>query len=483
MLTKISLGLVALAAVLLSGCDGLLVGGDGTPSPDGGFIANPDAGANPPDGGSPPDGGADGGTDGGTTSSQLPAPFDTNATYSSTVYISPSGNNTTGNGSQGSPYQSLSRALSGAGPGLRVVMLPGTYPPQGSLSNLTGSLASPIKIEGQGSVIVDITGGTSAIHLQNPRYVVLENLDIRNSAVHGLNIDDAGSYDTPAEYVVLRNIRFSAIGSGGNNDCLKMSGVDRFYVTQSEFTGCNQGEAIDMVGCHDGIVSGNFFHDMPGTAVQAKGGSADVMFHGNRFANIGVHSINLGGSTDPNLVRPITAPYEGERISAIGNVIEDAVLAPVAFLGCSDCVVAHNTIIRPLRWVARILLGSRDTYTVPSRQGWFINNIVYFRVADISAYVNVGASTQPETFTFGWNLWYATDNSGFSGPTWSGPPAEQSGVIQQSPQFTNATGSDYRVPSTSPAVGAARDMPTGFTAYDFDGALFDAPRTSGALQP
>jgi hypothetical protein len=53
-----------------------------------------------------------------------------------------------------------------------------------------------------------------------------------------MNIDDGGSYDSPASYVVLRNVSFERIGDGGNNDCLKLSGVDHFHVERSRFTGC-----------------------------------------------------------------------------------------------------------------------------------------------------------------------------------------------------------------------------------------------------
>jgi len=58
-----------------------------------------------------------------------------------------------------------------------------------------------------------------------------------------MNIDDGGSYDSPASHVVLRNVSFERIGDGGNNDCLKLSGVDHFHVERSRFTGCNEGEA------------------------------------------------------------------------------------------------------------------------------------------------------------------------------------------------------------------------------------------------
>src|SRR5690606_31676453 len=101
----------------------------------------------------------------------------------------------------------------------------------------------------------------SALHLADPRYVVIEGLTIRNTVPHGMNIDDGGSFDTPAGPVVLRNLTFERIGDGGNHDCLKLSGVTDFHVEGSHFSGCNQGEGIDMVGCHRGVITGNTFAD------------------------------------------------------------------------------------------------------------------------------------------------------------------------------------------------------------------------------
>ncbi|MBK7842678.1 MAG: hypothetical protein IPJ71_03125 [Bdellovibrionales bacterium] len=140
---------------------------------------------------------------------------------------------------------------------------------------------------------------------------MIENLIIQNSPIHGMDIDDGGSYSTPGEYLVLREIDFRNIGSGNNNDCLKMSGINRFHIEGGPFENCNMGEAIDMVGCHDSTVTGNLFRNIPQHAVQAKGGSENVLVHGNIFPDIVGHALNFGGSTDPTLIRPITATSEG----------------------------------------------------------------------------------------------------------------------------------------------------------------------------
>ncbi len=62
-------------------------------------------------------------------------------------------------------------------------------------------------------------GGSEAWHLSDCAYVTLRNIAVRGQSGNGINIDDGGSYDSPARHVVLRNVSFSRIGNGGNNDC------------------------------------------------------------------------------------------------------------------------------------------------------------------------------------------------------------------------------------------------------------------------
>jgi hypothetical protein len=318
------------------------------------------------------------------------------------------------------------------------------------------------------------------LHLVNPRYVVLQGLSVRNGFPHGINIDDGGDYSSPAEHIILRDMEIRDVGMGGNSDCLKMSGVDNFHILDSEFSNCNQGEAIDMVGCHDGVVAGNYFHDIVLNAVQTKGGSADVLIHGNRFVDVTARAINAGGSTGLQYFRPIDATHEAARIRMTGNLFLRTNNAAVAFVGCDTCVFAHNTIVEPSGYVARIL--EEQTARGPGSNGQFINNIVVFNTADLgSTPVNVGGGTLPGSFTFGWNLWYALDDAGYSGPTYfGGLPAEQGSVIQQDPVFVNRAGGDYHLQAGSPAIAQATSVPGGVLA-DFDGRDYADPAAIGAF--
>ena len=158
-------------------------------------------------------------------------PFDRDARFTRTLHVAVSGN---GDGSPEAPLGSIALALSRATPGTKIVVQAGTYPALGLVDVPAGTQGMPIAIVGQGEVIIDGAGEpSSGIVVGQPRYLVLDNLTIRNTGRHGINFSDGGDYRTPGHNVVLRNLRFQDIGSGGNNDCVKFSGIDDFHIEYS----------------------------------------------------------------------------------------------------------------------------------------------------------------------------------------------------------------------------------------------------------
>jgi len=386
----------------------------------------------------------------------FPAPFDVGASYERILHVAADAG-PGGDGSEGSPFDSIRAAVSAATPGTEVRIAAGTYSSL-RLDAVTGELERPIAIVADGDVQIDGGGTDTGLAMSDAQFVVVQGLTIVNAGVHGMNLDDGGSYDTPAHHLVLRDITVIDAGSGGNNDCIKMSGVDDFWIDGATVSGCDRGEGIDMVGCHRGLIQRVIVRDVVGSGIQAKGGSADVTIHAGRFTNVPGRGVNAGGSTGLEFFRPLDAPHEAANIRVLANLFEDVGAesgAPVAFVGCDGCVVANNTIIRPQTWVARILQESTDARFVPSRDGLFVNNLIVLNTADIRTFVNVGANTAPETFIFGSNLWWALDEgAGWGGPTYSGGlPAETDSVIQEDPQLT---GADQVPAGSSPAAGAGR---------------------------
>jgi hypothetical protein len=156
--------------------------------------------------------------------------------------------------------------------------------------------------------------------------------------------------------------------------------------------------------------------------------------------------------------------------------------AAIAYVGCDGCVFANNTLVEPRRWIARILQETVGARFVPSRDGVFVNNLIVFRVADLDGFswFNVGANTQPQTFTLGHNLWFALDDASFAAPRLRDVPAETGSLVQRDPLLADRAAGDARIPLASPARGAGRAA--GAPPVDFDGRPFAAPPAIGAFE-
>jgi hypothetical protein len=402
------------------------------------------------------------------------------------LHVAMWGDDNSGNGTEGNPYATIDRAVDEAVPGTAVRVHSGTYDGGVYLSDVAGTAVAPIWIGGApGETRPVLTGGGEGLHLTRAAYVVIHDLEVTGASANGINCDDGGEYANPlaTHHVVFRGLSIHDIGSGGNEDCLKLSGLDDYWVLHSDFANCGgglSGSGVDHVGCHRGLIARNRFQDLSANAVQSKGGSEDIEIRWNRFLESGARSLNMGGSTGFTYFRPplstVSANAEARNIRVVSNLIEGSDAA-VAYVGCVGCVVAHNTIVDPHNWIMRILqeTTSSGTYEFEAcRDGVFVNNLVYFERADLSTYVNIGPGTESSTFTFANNLWYAWDNPAQSQPTL--PAVESNGIYGQDPVLQ----SDFRIGPTSPAAGAGTTTPS--TWGDFDGACYNIPPSIGVYE-
>ncbi len=404
------------------------------------------------------------------------------------VFVSPMGNNSTGDGTQGNPYQTISRALQGVQPGDAIRLLPGSHSSGNSIGNLAGTSNAPIWIGGvPGQARPAISGGSTAIQLSKVRFVVLENLEVTGATANGINCDDGGDYanSNATRHVIFRNLYIHGIGTGGNNDGLKLSGVNDYFVLDCQFVRMSAGgSGIDHVGCHRGLIARCTTIDAGSNAIQCKGGSEDIEIRWCNFTNAGARAINIGGSTGFEFFRPPIATntpnYEAKNIRVIANLFRGSE-SPIAFVGTVDSLAANNTLVEPGRWVMRILQEtvSSGGYTfLPCGSNQFINNLVYFNRAQISTPVNVGANTASASFKFANNLWYAFNQPGQSQPLL--PSAETNGVYGLNPLFTDVAGGDFSLATNSPAVAKGRRLP-GVWA-DLLERCYASPPTIGAFE-
>ncbi|MFH1715836.1 MAG: right-handed parallel beta-helix repeat-containing protein [Planctomycetota bacterium] len=322
----------------------------------------------------------------------------------------------------------LRRAITNAKPGTTIALEPGVYEGGIYLSGISGADKAPITIEAADPNDPPVfSGGGQAMHLSDCNYIILRNLKVKGFPSNGINIDDGGSYETPAHHITLENLTILETGPKGNHDALKMSGVDHFVVRGCHFEGWG-GSGIDMVGCHHGIVEDCTFVGREGfeqsNAVQLKGGTEYILVQTSLFRHAGQRSINLGGSTGLQFFRPEVGDYEARNITIAGNRFVGSV-APIAWVTADGGHVHHNTIVLPQKWILRILQETEDSKFKPCHAGIFENNLIIFD-SRVDVFVNVGSGTAPETFVFRHNAWHDLS----SGRKPSLPTAESDAIYQ-----------------------------------------------------
>jgi hypothetical protein len=377
-------------------------------------------------------------------------------------------------------YPTLEAAAAVAQPGDTIMFRAGTHAGGSWVSELRGTMQDWITIMGDPTGETLISGGSNAFQISDPAYLRISGLVFDGQTGNGVNIDDGGSYDTPAMHIVIERCTWRGINATGNNDMLKMSGVDNFVVRDCVFrNGSPGGSMIDMVGCHDGSFERNRFENGGSNCIQAKGGTRRIRITRNLFLGGGQRAINIGGSTGLAYFRPQDADYEAMNISVFANIFTGAV-APIAYVGAVYCEVFNNTMYLPEKWAVRILQENTDARFQQCGMSTFVNNIVYIDNRAAAPSFNIGPATRPETFVLMNNLWYNAENANWPGP--NTPVTDMNMILGEDPLLTAPAlrDGDFTPRAGSPAIGAGTELTEQLP--DFHGRFFRNPPSIGAIE-
>lgn len=348
-------------------------------------------------------------------------------------------------------YPNIRQAANDAQPGDTILIHPGTYSGGLHIENLQGNPDAWITIKPVQGYRPVFDGGTN-LQFSDARYVHIDGIEMTAQTGNAMNLDDGGSYATPTMHIHITNCYFHDLNANGNNDLLKLSGLDSFLIEGCLFmNGAEGGSGIDMVGCHHGIIRNNHFENMGSNSIQAKGGTQHILIRGNRFVNGGLRNINLGGSTGLQFFRPLDATFEAADLQVHANVFEGG-WAGLAYVGSTRVDVANNTFVNPANWVFRILQETVDPARfISCGDNWFRNNIIYY--GDVHRDVNIGGNTRPESFVINNNLWYNHADDNFIGPDL--PVTDTDAIVQEDPLFEDLSSGAYNLMALSPAIGKA----------------------------
>ncbi len=377
-------------------------------------------------------------------------------------------------------YAGLEAAAADAAPGDTIMFSAGTHAGGAWVSGLRGTAQNWITIMGDPAGETLIEGGSNAFQLSDAAYLRITGLIFDGQTGNGVNIDDGGSFDTPATNIEIEYCTWRGIDATGNNDQLKLSGLDNFSVRHCVFRdGSPGGSMIDMVGCHYGVFEQNSFENGGSNCIQAKGGTRYLRIERNLFLGGGQRAINIGGSTGLPYFRPQDADYEAANISIRANIFTGAV-APVAYVGAVLCEVFNNTFYLPEKWAVRILQESTDARFQQCGMNTFVNNLVYLDNRAASPSFNIGAGTRPETFVLMNNLWYNADDANWTGP--NAPVTDMHIILGRDPLLARPAlrDGDFTPLAGSPAIAAG----TGHTevVQDYYGRNFRSIPSVGAIE-
>ncbi len=324
----------------------------------------------------------------------------------------------------------LKAALASLKPGTTLKIAPGDYPGNNSVQGverLTVEALDPARPP-------HFKGGGAAWHFSRCEGLTLRHLRVSGQQHNGINLDDGGELDKPVKGITIERVEISDIGPRGNHDGIKGSGLHGLTIRDCTITGWG-GQGIDLVGCHRSLISGCRFIGKAGftasAGVQLKGGTSEVTVEKCHFTNAGERPINVGGSTGAAYFRPQGVKHEASRIIVRDNVIEGG-LSAAAFVGVDGAEFTGNTILFPTKWILRILQETTAEAFAPCRNVLVKGNRIVFRRSQVQTEINIGGGTEPATFRFENNHWFAEDRPDFSKPKL--PSIEKDGVYGTDPR-------------------------------------------------
>lgn len=277
-------------------------------------------------------------------------------------------------------------------------------------------------------------GGSVAWHFSRCEGLTFRHVRVSGQQGNGINLDDGGDRERPVNGITLEHVEIADIGPRGNHDGIKGSGLRGLTIRACTITGWG-GQGIDLVGCHQSVIAGCRLIGKAGftasAGIQLKGGSSEITVEKCRFTNAGERPLNVGGSTGLAYFRPPDAKQEASRIAVRDNLIESSPCA-AAFVGVDGADFTGNTILFPEKWIFRILQETRTKGFVPCRNVLVKGNRIVFRRSRVQIEINIGDGTEPGTFRFENNQWFAEDRPQSSKPKL--PVEEKNGVYGRDPR-------------------------------------------------
>jgi parallel beta-helix repeat protein len=210
------------------------------------------------------------------------------------IYVAPNGSDSGGNGTQVSPYRSITPALAQAQSGSIILVAPGKYTKE-SGETFPLKIRSGIKLQGTSGVIIEGGGKffSATFTDQNVAMITENNTEISGISLTNSNPRGYGLWLESAKNVAIANNTFT----GSTHDGIFLTGDASATITNNLFTK-NKASGISAVGLSSGEIRNNVFDDTGfGLSIGQK---SSVVVANNRIIN-NVDGIVLTNVTIPTL--------------------------------------------------------------------------------------------------------------------------------------------------------------------------------------
>ena len=283
------------------------------------------------------------------------------------IYVSPSGNDATADGSASAPYKSINTALANAEAGATIILFGGVYYENQNVRIRIPNVTIKSK-ENEWAIIdlleqdaqhredsgvyfdVDSSGGKlQTVEVRGGFYAVA----METKWDWGDPNDRSGASDIIIEDCILHDSQYDVIKvkPNCNNIIIRYN-----HIFNSGQNGRNDprrpygeinAEGVDNVNGANMVVQNNYIHDIAGTGIYAKGGATSALIENNRVEKVCGGGIMVGFDTSPEFFNTKTNPLYYENINGIvrNNLIIDIGWEGIGLYGSKDAEVYNNTLV------------------------------------------------------------------------------------------------------------------------------------------
>lgn len=299
----------------------------------------------------------------------LPALLASGTLHAAEWFVSPSGNDSTGTGSQANPFRTVKRVLSTTN---GVVTQGDTVTLRGPAGNNTYDecdvrLRVRLTLRSfageRARIHCDITTNNSATIQIDPGASgsVLRDLEITGGRYYGVFLQTGwyqggGEHLTGARDVLIEDLLIHSTGRDGIKVTPKS---DRLTVRRTEIhsTGMiyppgtpldnRNADGIDNVQGSGMRVEDSYLHNISTTGLYFKGGAQDVVIERNVIDGAGMAGILVGFDTSVEFFDRTANPgwYESIRGTVRNNLVRNTQYAGIGLYASQDALVAHNTLV------------------------------------------------------------------------------------------------------------------------------------------